>query len=241
MSTSRATIRCLICSSANKPSVIPSLCPQCYAAGASSPGHNHDASFHACDSDPALPDTRLPQHTWIVRRNASKRLWYEHCQTRYKTYMRPMTAVCGLPSGWQQRKDPEGKTYYWNTLTGQSSRTLPGGLPSGWREDKDPDGKSFFVCDELQLASWYRPGEQPPVHEPDSCGQAIASSSARNTSNVVVKYPKPNAITKPAQVVDKPHPVAIMSKGAAPTATVKSSSSQHVTLQTVTRGSNQSR
>jgi hypothetical protein len=232
--TPHTIIRCLICSSADKPSVIPNLCLQCYATGAFWAGHHHDVSFYACDSDPTLTGAQLPQHTWIVRRNVSKRLWYEHRQTRYKTHMRPMTAACGLPSGWQQRKDPEGNIYYENTLTRQSSRTIPRGLPPGWREAKDPDGKLFFVHDELQLASWYRPGEQPPGRRPDSVGTATTSNFAGNASNVSVKHPKPDAVTKPAQAIAKPSTVAAKHNRASPAVTVKLPSSQQVNLQTAT-------
>ncbi|KAI9863667.1 MAG: hypothetical protein M1813_003690 [Trichoglossum hirsutum] len=133
-----------------------------------------------------------------------------------------------------KRKDLEGKIYYENTLAGQSSCTVPKGLPPGWREAKDPDGKLFFVHDELQLASWYRPGEQPPGRRPDSVGTATTSNSAGNTSNVVVKYSKPDAVTKPAQAVAKPNPVAIKPNRTSPTVTVKLPNSQQVNLQTAT-------
>ena len=181
----------------------------CYAACAAWDGHNHDVSFYACDSDPILSDTRLQQHQWIVRRNASKRLWYEHDATGYKTYIRPMTAVCELPPGWEPKKDPEGKIYYENTMTGQLSRTLPGALPLGWQEAKDPDGKLFFVHHELQLASWHRPGEQPPIRRPDSGTEPKASGSVGNTTKVIVPHSKPNAVSQANQAGVASSPVIV--------------------------------
>ena len=181
----------------------------CYAACVAWDGHNHDVSFYACDSDPILSDTRLEQHQWIIRRNASKRLWYEHDETGYKTYIRPMTAVCELPPGWEPKKDPEGKIYYENTVTGQLSRTLPGALPLGWQEAKDPDGKLFFVHHELQLASWHRPGEQPPIGRPDSGTELKASGSVSNTIKVIVPHSKPNAVSQANQVGVASSPVIV--------------------------------
>lgn len=191
-------------------------------------------SFYACESDPVLSDIRLQQYRWSVRRNASQRLWYERDDTGYKTYMRPMTAVCELPSGWQQKKDPEGKIYYENSTTGQLSRTLPGALPLGWQETKDPDGRLFFVHHELELASWHRPGKQPPVPTLDSGTGQETSSSAENTADGVVIYSKPDAISKPAQVVVTSSPVAITPNVIALAAAVNSTSLPPVTLQTAT-------
>lgn len=117
-------------------------------------------------------------------------------------------------------------------MTGQLSRTLPGGLPLGWREAKDPDGKLFFVHDELQLSSWHRPGEQPPIRRPDTDRQPRTSSGTGNTTSAEVTSSGPDSVNKAAQVVVISNPVAIKPNGAAPTTRVNSASHPHVTLQT---------
>ncbi|KAJ9633661.1 hypothetical protein H2199_009299 [Coniosporium tulheliwenetii] len=132
-----------------------------------------------------------------------------------------MTAICGLPAGWQQLNDPEGRPYYVNTETHESSRQRPGGLPEGWREAKDPDGKLFYVHDALQLASWYRPGEQPPVGRPTTItSQAVVPTTALGSSSVVMQPSKPNTeVTKRAATTTKPT-----------TAVPKSTASVEITL-----------
>lgn len=162
------------------------------------------------------------------------RLWFEHSQTKHKTYIRPLTAVCELPSGWVQRKDPEGKIYYQNLTTLQSYRTIPGSLPSGWREAKDPDGKSFFVHDELQLASWHRPGEQPPTRKATVGGQPQTSGSAGSHTTAMVARPKPAPINNVAQVIANSSAAAVKQNGAALAAAVNAPSLPNVTLQTAT-------
>jgi hypothetical protein len=195
-----ATIRCLICSSANQPNIITSLCFQCYAAGATRSGHNHDISFYACDSDAILQDTKIPQEIWTMRRNSSKRMWYEHRASGYKTWLTPMTAVCGLPPGWEQRRDPEGNTYFENKTTGEMSRTPPGSLPPGWTEAKDPDGKLFFVHHEFQLASWVRPGQQPQISVPALQAKPVATQPSTTNHAAVQFTPRPPVGAAPNNV-----------------------------------------
>jgi WW domain len=138
-----------------------------------------------------------------------------------------MTAVCGLPAGWQQFNDPEGRPYYVNTETHEPSRQRPGGLPQGWREAKDPDGKVFYVHDALQLASWYRPGEQPHVRRPRPVtvtSQSTLPITAPSSSNIVVQYSKPSTtVEMPIATVVKPT-----------TAVITPSTSAQVTLGGVT-------
>jgi hypothetical protein len=225
-------IQCLICSSVNEKIVIPNLCYQCYATRAVRDGHIHDVSFYASDSDSILPDSRLQQHQWIVRKNASNKMWYEHDKTGYKTYMRPMTAICEPSSGWESREDPEGKIYYQNSMTGKTSRTLPGALPLGWQEAKDPDGKSFFVHSELQLASWHRPGEQPPVPRPNVGTDPKTPNSARHPNNTVVtNSKKPEAIGNTPRAVATSNHIAVKPSGAALTAAANSTNLPPVTFQ----------
>ena len=146
--------------------------------------------------------------------------------------MQPMTAICKLPTEWQLKKDPEGKIYYENALTGQSSRTIPVGLPAGWREAKDPDGKSFFVHDELQLASWYRPGEQPPVCRPDGGRQTTTPILAGPISTALIRSSGSGPVAKPAQIAAKANLVPIKPRESALTARAAPPSASRVTIQT---------
>jgi hypothetical protein len=137
--------------------------------------------------------------------------------------MKPMTAIGGLPAGWQMRTDPEGNPYYEDTVTGATSRNLPGGLPHGWRETRDPDGKSFFVHEQLQIASWYRPGEQPqiPVQKFES-GQAAgpipptATLSVSRHSSTVPSMPS-QMIVPVSKVKRKPVTSVIVTANTKPT------------------------
>jgi hypothetical protein len=136
------------------------------------------------DSDPIVRDPGIPEHLWRVHSNAAKRLWYEHRATGLKTYIKPMTAVVhGLPQGWQEMKNPDGRTYYFNAAKGTGSWTRPGGrLPVGWKESKTPDGVSFYVHDELQLCTWTKPGQQPATPAPVTTAAAPTAAAAAAAS-----------------------------------------------------------
>jgi hypothetical protein len=147
------------------------------------------------------------QSTWTIRKNSSAKIWYEHRPSGYKTWVTPMTAVCGLPPGWRQLRDPEGNTYFQHIATGETSRTRPGNLPLGWAESKDPDGKLFFVNQELQLASWCRPGQQPDISTSSS---AIKSTAIHASQPVVHATSGPSMATIPAPTNVRPISVAVV-------------------------------
>jgi WW domain len=101
------------------------------------------------------------------------RVWYQHNVSQYKTYIRPMTAgLNGLLAGWQERQNPEGRTYYFHANSGKSTWTKPGRkLPLGWKEVKTPDEKPFYVHEEYQLSTWHWPGQQPSQQPGQQPGQ----------------------------------------------------------------------
>ena len=43
-----------------------------------------------------------------------------------------------LPEHWHRRKDDQGNTFYWNSVTMTSLYERPKPLPAGWRERIDP-------------------------------------------------------------------------------------------------------
>lgn len=168
-----------------------------------------------------VTDAGIPGTTWLVRRNVRHKFWYEHRSTGFRTHVRPMTAVCPLPTGWVAVRDTSGNILYRNP-SGQLFHQHPNGLPSGWREAKDPDGKVFFVHDAMQLASWHRPGEQPkpsvqaapvvgqaavvqkPTHSPrPSINGSLPMQAGMRPNSAVIK-PMPNVQVIPARKPSQP-------------------------------------
>ncbi|KAE9991232.1 hypothetical protein EG327_000287 [Venturia inaequalis] len=131
-------------------------------------------------------------------------MWYEHRSSGFKTWITPMTAVVVLPPGWVHMRDPQGNLYYQNNITRETTRIPPANLPPGWIESKDPDGKLFFVNHELQLASWCRPGHQPP----------LAASTAATNSAVISnnQAARPALADIPATSNMHPQPIVMAPK-----------------------------
>lgn len=103
---------------------------------------------------------------WTIRKNVSGRLWYTHNATGLKTHLKPTAAALsgfsGLPPGWDERRTPDGRTFYFNKRMGISAWTKPANsLPDGWKELRTPDAVPFYVNEQLGLSTWDRPGQQP--------------------------------------------------------------------------------
>ncbi|KAJ4318705.1 hypothetical protein N0V84_006698 [Fusarium piperis] len=130
--------------------------------------HGHDKTYYVTDSDPrvqlSVPDAT--SHLWTIRKNVSGRLWYTHNSTGLKTHIKPTAAALsgysGLPAGWEERRTPDGRTYFFNRKMGSSSWTKPANsLPDGWKELRTPDLVPFYINESLGLSTWDRPGQQP--------------------------------------------------------------------------------
>lgn len=117
-----------------------------------------------------------------------------------QTHIRPMTNVCGLPPGWQLVRDASGKLFY-RDAAGQVTTQHPNGLPPGWQEAKDPDGKMFYVNNQLQLASWHRPDEQPSLGNLPTLGMKLDSVSQQPS---VAPRPQMNRIQTAPQTAPQP-------------------------------------
>lgn len=72
--------------------------------------------------------------------------------------------MASLPPGWAAATDAQGRVYYCNTTTGESSWTLPSvvatsssSLPSGWIETQDQQGRTYYVNTATNESSWTRP------------------------------------------------------------------------------------
>ncbi|KAJ4022623.1 hypothetical protein NW752_000170 [Fusarium irregulare] len=156
---------CLICSTAH---TTTSFCVWCFTSNAVNTSHSHDKSYYATESDPRVqPSVQdATTHMWTIRKNVSGRLWYTHNATGLKTHLRPTAAALssfsGLPPGWDERRTPDGRTFYFNKRMGTSAWTKPANsLPDGWKELRTPDAVPFYVNEQLGLSTWDRPGQQP--------------------------------------------------------------------------------
>ena len=83
----------------------------------------------------------------------------------------------GLPSGWNQAKDPQGRVYYFNRSSGETTYERPAkpdkpkkeekapkggaGLPEGWAEAAAPDGSPYYYNSATGETTYTRPMAAP--------------------------------------------------------------------------------
>ena len=95
----------------------------------------------------------------------------------------------GLPPGFKEERDPQGRVYYVNLATGASQWERPGGapagpagqggypgysgypqqsqgLPPGFKEERDPQGRVYYVNFATGASQWERPGQMPHMGAP---------------------------------------------------------------------------
>lgn len=95
--------------------------------------------------------------------------------------------MSALPEGWTAHQDAEGRTFYANAATGESSWEVPAAaytapatqappydaLPEGWSAHQDDQGRTFYHNASSGETSWEKPGGVPvtPVGEwtTDAC------------------------------------------------------------------------
>lgn len=73
---------------------------------------------------------------------------------------RPSSGTPGtdtLPSGWEQRKDPHGRTYYVDHNTRTTTWERPQPLPPGWERRVDDRGRVYYVDHNTRTTTWQRP------------------------------------------------------------------------------------
>ncbi|XP_066579404.1 NEDD4-like E3 ubiquitin-protein ligase WWP1 isoform X2 [Amia ocellicauda] len=76
------------------------------------------------------------------------------------TKPRQQTANAGtdpLPSGWEQRKDLHGRTYYVDHNTRTTTWERPQPLPPGWERRVDDRGRIYYVDHNTRTTTWQRP------------------------------------------------------------------------------------
>ncbi|KAF5982381.1 tpa inducible [Fusarium coicis] len=183
---------CLICSTAH---ITTNFCVWCFTSNAVNASHSHDKSYYATESDPRVQSSVKDATTqmWTIRKNVSGRLWYTHNSTGLKTHLKPTAAALfgfsGLPPGWDERKTPDGRTFYFNKRLGTSSWVKPANsLPDGWRELRTPDMTPFYINEQLGLSTWDRPGQQP--------------RATKHGKQVIVRKARPGQPNQPQNVGD---------------------------------------
>ncbi|KAM4533596.1 NEDD4-like E3 ubiquitin-protein ligase WWP1 isoform 2-T2 [Odontesthes bonariensis] len=62
-----------------------------------------------------------------------------------------------LPPGWEQRKDPHGRTYYVDHNTRTTTWERPQPLPQGWERRVDDRGRIYYVDHNTRTTTWQRP------------------------------------------------------------------------------------
>ncbi|KAM4908330.1 NEDD4-like E3 ubiquitin-protein ligase WWP1 isoform 3-T3 [Sylvia borin] len=62
-----------------------------------------------------------------------------------------------LPPGWEQRKDPHGRTYYVDHNTRTTTWERPQPLPPGWERRVDDRGRVYYVDHNTRTTTWQRP------------------------------------------------------------------------------------
>ncbi|OCT74866.1 hypothetical protein XELAEV_18033853mg [Xenopus laevis] len=69
----------------------------------------------------------------------------------------PSSATEPLPTGWEQRKDPHGRTYYVDHNTRTTTWERPQPLPPGWERRVDDRGRVYYVDHNTRTTTWQRP------------------------------------------------------------------------------------
>ncbi|KAG5849927.1 hypothetical protein ANANG_G00076900 [Anguilla anguilla] len=67
------------------------------------------------------------------------------------------TSADPLPSGWEQRKDLHGRTYYVDHNTKTTTWERPQPLPSGWERRVDDRARIYYVDHNTRTTTWQRP------------------------------------------------------------------------------------
>ncbi|MBN3317057.1 WWP1 ligase, partial [Atractosteus spatula] len=62
-----------------------------------------------------------------------------------------------LPTGWEQRKDLHGRTYYVDHNTRTTTWERPQPLPPGWERRVDDRGRIYYVDHNTRTTTWQRP------------------------------------------------------------------------------------
>uniref|UniRef100_A0A452TFV2 Pre-mRNA-processing factor 40 homolog A n=1 Tax=Ursus maritimus TaxID=29073 RepID=A0A452TFV2_URSMA len=131
-------------------------------------------------------------------------------------------------SMWTEHKSPDGRTYYYNTETKQSTWEKPDDLKTPaeqllskcpWKEYKSDSGKPYYYNSQTKESRWAKPKELEDLEAPwllrnrppaPPAANASASTSASNTvGGTGPVVPEPEVTSIVATVVDNENTVTI--------------------------------
>eukprot|EP01117_Protostelium_nocturnum_P008496 TRINITY_DN3042_c0_g2_i1.p1 TRINITY_DN3042_c0_g2~~TRINITY_DN3042_c0_g2_i1.p1 ORF type:complete len:1652 (+),score=347.52 TRINITY_DN3042_c0_g2_i1:199-5154(+) len=108
----------------------------------------------------------------------------------------------GLPEGWQLFLDSEGRPFYWNNFTRESSWVPPTQssssfvdhrdeiLPSGWEKKVGAEGRVYYVDHNTQTTSWEHPNRRNSTFSaPSYPTTGLSDSYARSHSSSTPSIP----------------------------------------------------
>ncbi|KDO29815.1 hypothetical protein SPRG_22140 [Saprolegnia parasitica CBS 223.65] len=109
--------------------------------------------------------------------------------------------------GWEQLEDAQGRVFYVNHATRETSWTPPSTLPlpAGWEEMRDDQGRVYFVDHATRTTTWIDPRESQ-INQMASELDRYATereSSVISATTVSVAEPEPAVLVAPVVVVQK--------------------------------------
>uniref|UniRef100_A0A7N8X3G7 E3 ubiquitin-protein ligase n=2 Tax=Mastacembelus armatus TaxID=205130 RepID=A0A7N8X3G7_9TELE len=110
------------------------------------------ASSSTSSSSPALGDVN-PPGAGGVSSSSSATITTDGAKPRQQV----PGASDPLPPGWEQRKDPHGRTYYVDHNTRTTTWERPQPLPPGWERRVDDRGRIYYVDHNTRTTTWQRP------------------------------------------------------------------------------------
>ncbi|XP_065178917.1 E3 ubiquitin-protein ligase Itchy-like isoform X1 [Sycon ciliatum] len=66
-------------------------------------------------------------------------------------------ALPPLPGNWEERRDPQGRTYFVDHASRTTTWTRPLPLPTGWEQRMDTRGRVYYVDHNTRTTTWQRP------------------------------------------------------------------------------------
>uniref|UniRef100_A0A8C2F764 E3 ubiquitin-protein ligase n=1 Tax=Cyprinus carpio TaxID=7962 RepID=A0A8C2F764_CYPCA len=115
-------------------------------------------SSPAAASSPPPSSSSSTQNTAASSSNPNPTLTSSSPSDGGKTRQQPPPAGPEpLPPGWEQRKDPHGRTYYVDHNTRTTTWERPQPLPMGWERRVDDRGRIYYVDHNTRTTTWQRP------------------------------------------------------------------------------------
>ncbi|XP_069477403.1 NEDD4-like E3 ubiquitin-protein ligase WWP1 isoform X2 [Ambystoma mexicanum] len=110
------------------------------------------------DNTTALPEIATSSDSTSADTDAAKPRQSSSCASGEPIRQQPSgTSAEPLPPGWEQRKDPHGRTYYVDHNTRTTTWERPQPLPPGWERRVDDRGRVYYVDHNTRTTTWQRP------------------------------------------------------------------------------------